>query len=77
MKFSSVLSGVSLLTFSSGAVASAVLPRAAQAGAAALAKRASIDDAYSIVSDLYAQVQTYTGSISMLAVIPMMHFVGY
>lgn len=40
------------------------MPRAAEAGAAALAKRAPIDDAYSICENLFSEVQTYTAAIS-------------
>ncbi|KAL9051036.1 MAG: hypothetical protein Q9162_006259 [Coniocarpon cinnabarinum] len=67
MKFSTVFGGLSLLTLSSTAIAGAVLPSAAQAGAAALAKRAPVDDAYGIVSNLYTQIQTFTGSINSTA----------
>ena len=64
MKFTTVLSTLSIISFSSWAVATPVLSRAAEAGANALAKRAPIDDAYGIVENLYSEIKTHTGSIS-------------
>ena len=69
MRFSSVIGVFSLVSFSTSAVASAVLPRVAEAGAAALAKRAPIDDVYSICENLYTEIQTYTGSISIFFIL--------
>lgn len=63
MKLTSVFSILSIASFSY-AVATPVLPRAAEAGAAALAKRAPIDDAYNICESLYSEIKTYTGAIS-------------
>ena len=68
MQFSSILSGLSLFSITSFVAASPVTPQSAGANLVEVAKRQSvdIDQAYSIVQSLYAEVQTYTGSISTL-----------